>query len=170
LHNQGNSRIVRFGLAIAAFFFVVGGPISGYFLTRIFMEAKASASWPTVNGVVTKARVGKTAVGRYFADVGYTYRVGDQEFTGSRIRPSDGEYNIRDGAVQAIHGLPVGKRIAVFYNPSDPRQAVIRSGAGFQEYALLLVPIVMLSFGLWSFRLLCQTRRRSKRISGEERG
>src|SRR5688572_26282110 len=98
--NDGQSPIVRFGFAIAAFFCVVGGPISGYFLTKIFLEARASASWPSVSGTVTRAQVGNTGVGRYFADVGYTYRVGEDEFTGSKVRASDGEYNARDGAVQ----------------------------------------------------------------------
>jgi hypothetical protein len=153
------SPIVRFGFSIAAFFFVIGGPISGYFLGKIFLEAKASATWPTVVGKITRAEVGETGVGRYFADVAYTYQVGDREFTGSRIRASHGEYNIRDGAVQAIRELSVGKNVPVSYNPANPRQSVLEAGAGFQEYALLFIPVGVFVFGLWSFRLLWRTRK-----------
>ena len=135
--------------------------MSGFFLGRIFLEAKASAAWPAVVGTVTRAEVGETAVGHYFADVAYAYRVGDTEFTGSRIRASDGESNIRDGAVQAIGDLKVGKQLSVFYNPSNPRKALLEPGAGFQEYMLLLVPAGMFVVGLWAFRLLWRTRLRS---------
>jgi len=159
--NDGQSPIVRVGFAIAAFFCVIGGPISGYFLTRIFFEARASASWPSVSGTVTKVQIGNTGVGRYFADVSYNYRVGGNDLTGSKVRASDGEYNIRDGAVQAIRGLSVGQSVPVYYNPSDPGQALLRPGAGFQEYALLFVPVLMFGFGVWSYRLLWRTRRRS---------
>jgi hypothetical protein len=161
MNRSGGSPIVRFGFGVAAFFFVIGGPISGYFLGRIFLEAKASSAWPMVVGTVTRAQVGETGIGRYFADVAYTYRVGDREFTGTRIRPSDGEYNIRDGAVHAIRELTVGKQHPVFYNPANPRQAVLQAGAGFQEYVLLLVPVGMFVVGVWSFRRLWRTRERS---------
>lgn len=159
MNEYGQSSIVRFGFGIAAFFLVISGPVSGYFLGRIILEAEASAAWPAADGTLTKAQVGETEVGRYFADVAYTYRVGDAEFTGSRIRASDGEYNIRDGAVQSIRDLTVGEPLAVFYNPADPRQAVLQPGAGFQEYALLLVPLGLLAVGIWSLRLLWRTRQ-----------
>ena len=155
------SPIVRFGFGLAAFFFVIGGPLSGYFLTKIFLEARASANWPSVAGTLTKAEVRDTGVGRYCADVAYLYRVGANEFTGSRIRASDGEYNFRDGAVQALGALKVGQIVPVYYNPAEPRQSVLRPGAGFQEYILLLVPIVMFAIGIWAYRLLWRTRQRS---------
>jgi hypothetical protein len=157
MNEQYQSSIIRFGFGLAAFIFLIGGPISGYFLGRIFVEAIMSATWPTTSGIVTKAQVGETGVGRYFADVAYTYRVGDAVFTGSRIRASDGEYNIRDGAVQAIDNLTVGKQVPVYYNPASPRQSVLQAGAGFQEYVLLLVPVGMFVTGVWSFRGLWRT-------------
>src|SRR5688572_9044768 len=164
-NTDDQSPIVRVGFGIAAFFCVIGGPISGYFLGNIFLEARASATWPSVSGTITKAQVGTTGVGRYFADVSYTYRVGGDDLTGSKVRASHGEYNVRDGAVQAIRGLSVGQSVPVFYNPSDPGQAVLRPGAGFQEYALLFVPLVMFGFGIWSFRLLWRTRRSRRTFS-----
>ena len=153
--------IVRLGFAVAGFFCMAASPVSGYFLTRIFLEARASASWPSVSGTVTKAQVGGAGLGRYFADVSYTYRVGDNDFTGSRVRASDGEYDGPDGAVQDIRGLSAGQTVLVFYNPSDPRQALLKPGAGFQECALLFIPLLMFGFGLLSLCLLLRTRRPS---------
>jgi hypothetical protein len=156
--SNAHSPIVRFGAGLAAVLFVIGGPVSGYFLTQILLEARASATWPSVMGKLTKVEVGETEVGRYYSDVTYLYQVGERQFTGSRIRASDGEYNIRDGAVQAIDGLTVGAPVSVFYNPTNPQQAVLRPGAGVVEYLLLLVPVVMFAIGVWLLRLLWQTR------------
>jgi hypothetical protein len=159
--NDSQSSIVHFTLAVAALFGVAGSPISGYFLTKIFLEARASASWPSVSGTVTKAQVGSAGFGRYFADVSYIYHIGGNDLTGTRVRASDGEYDGRDGAIQAIRGLSVGQTVLVFYDPSDPRQAVLRPGASFQEYALLVIPLLMFGSGLGVFCFLWWTRRRS---------
>jgi hypothetical protein len=140
--------------------FILSAPVSGYFLTRIFFEARASASWPSVMGTLTKAEVAEVGIGRWRADVAYSYRVGRNEFTGSRIRASDGEYEIRDGAVQAMDGMNVGQRMSVFYKPSDPQQSVLRPGVGFQEYALLFVPVLMLGAGVASLYFLRRSGRR----------
>ena len=154
-----HSPIVRFGIGLGAFICVVSAPISGYFLTRIFLEAQASSAWPSVMGTLTKAQVGEKSVGRYFADVAYSYRVGTSEFTGFRVRASHGEYDIRDGAVQEIRGLTPGQQIAVFYDPANPRSAVLQPGAGFQEYTLLFVPLIMCGMGVFGFWRLWRTRR-----------
>ncbi|HUE72867.1 MAG TPA: DUF3592 domain-containing protein [Pirellulaceae bacterium] len=153
-----DSLVVRFGLGLATVLFLIGGPICGFFLLRIFLEARVSSNWPSVIGTVTKAQVGETEVKRYFADVAYTYRVNDRDFTGNRIRASDGEYNIRDGAVQAISGLTVGQQRPVYFNPTHPQQALLQPGAGFQEYALLFVPVVMIAMGIRALLVLLPGR------------
>ena len=108
------SPIVRFGFALAATFCVFGSPVMGFFLTRIFLEAKASASWPTVAGILQKVAVRETSVNHYYADVSYTFSVAGRNYKGGHISASDGEYNIRDGAVQAIQGLRIGETVTVY--------------------------------------------------------
>ena len=162
------SPIVRFGFALAATFCVFGSPVMGFFLTRIFLEAKASASWPIVAGVLQKVEIGETSVNRYYADIAYTFSVDGRDYTGTRIAASDGEYNIRDGAVQAIEGLRVGDAVSVYYNPSNPSQSVIRAGAGFVEYFLLCLPIAIFAFGVYAFRLLRRTKEKSEQVAEPE--
>jgi len=130
----------------------------GFFLVQIFLEAKASANWPTAAGIFQKVAVRETSFNRYYADVAYTFSVAGHEYTGSRISASDGEYNIHDGAVQAIQGLRVGEDVTVYYNPSNPHQAVIRAGAGLQEHFLLMLPIAIFAFGVYAFHLLHRTK------------
>src|SRR5262249_6135236 len=119
---------------------------------RIFLESQSRKGWPSVMGTITKSQVGETGFGRYFADVAYRYRVGDRDYEGSRIAASDGEHKYRDGAVQDIGKDTVGKELPVYYDQADPSRACLRVGAGFQEYALLAIPIFMLLYGIWLFR------------------
>ncbi len=162
------SPIVRFGFALAATFCVFGSPVMGFFLTRIFLEAKASARWPTAAGMLQKVEVRETAVNRYYADVEYTFSVAGCEYTGRRISASDGEYNIRDGAVQAIQGLRVGEAVAIYYNPSDPHQCVINAGAGFVEYFLLCLPVAIFAFGCTLFACYTGQKRKANHYQNNE--
>jgi hypothetical protein len=156
-----HSPIVRFGVGVWAVMFLFAAPVSGFFLTRIFLDARDSATWPTVPGRLTRAQVGETAVRRYYVDVAYTYRVGSREYVGTKVRASDGEYDRRAGAVRALRGLAAGQPVTVFYSPADPQRAVLRAGTGVQEYALLFVPVVMLGIGVSGFVLLWRTRHRA---------
>jgi hypothetical protein len=160
---ENSSPIVSFGLWLAAILLVISGPISGYFLLQIYLTARASGAWPSVPGEITKADVGMTTVGRYYAEVSYSYKVGGREFTGHRIRASDGEYGFRDGAVQAIQGLAPGQRMSVHFDPDETSRSVIRPGAGSQEYVLLFVPVVMFSLRI---AVVLPLRRSRGRRSG----
>ena len=97
-------------------------------------------------------------MGRYYADVAYNYEVDRRSYTGSRIRASDGEFDIRDGAVQAMRGLREGQQVMVYYNPADAAQSVLCAGAGLQEYALRALPVVMFTMGAVAFWHPWQTR------------
>lgn len=151
------SPITRLGFGLGACFAFLSSVISGYFLTQIFLEARQTTSWPSVNGSLTRVRVGQNT-GRYFADVAYQYQVAGRTYNGTRIRTSDGEYQVRDGAEQAIRGLTQGQQVPVYYNPDNASQSVLRIGAGFQEYALLAVPVALFAMGIFAFRRFWRTR------------
>jgi hypothetical protein len=114
--------------------------------------------------VITKAEVGIRGVSSYYPDVLYSYGVGGRDFIGHRIRTRDFDYNVRDGAAQAIEGLAPGQRVAVHFDPSDPAQSVLRPGAGPQEYLLLIVPTLMLVIGLAGIRSLLRGGARRSRM------
>jgi hypothetical protein len=144
---ENSSPILAFGSWLGAIACVIGRPISGYFQFQFYLTARESGAWPNVPGQIIKADVGTTIVGRSYADLSYSYKVGGREFTGHRIRASDGEYGSRDGAVRAIQGLAPGQRVAVYFDPDELARSVLRPGAGSQEYIQLLVSVVMFSLG-----------------------
>ena len=144
------SPIIRLGNAIGGLFMLVGGPVAGYFLLNIVLEARRSINWPVVPGVIQDSHVENRSVlnhNAFCAVLTYTYRVGPSDFTGSRIRTSDGELPTADLASRELRGLSIGTSVAVYYDPAAPGSSVLKPGARWQEYALLIVPFVMLGMG-----------------------
>jgi Protein of unknown function (DUF3592) len=154
--NKPFSPIIRLRWIIVAIAFTVAAPVSGFFLTRIFLEARASAHWPAVPGVVTHAEV--VPIGeikrKYRTEVSYQYAVAGVDRQGSRIRTSDGEWDSLDAARSALGTLATDARVMVYYDPADPSRSVLEAGVGFQETALLIVPIFMLAIGVFAWWLL----------------
>ena len=162
MSDENTSPIVRFGQWMMAIIFLVSGPVSGYFLFQIYLTARASAFWPSVPGTITQAEVSTSAVGRFRADVSYTYSVEGRPMFGNRVRASDGEFSVSDGAKQIIDGLAIGQQVDVHYDPSDPTRSLLQPGAGIQEHVLLVVPVVMLLIGAIGVRQLWGSRTSSR--------
>ena len=144
----------RLGAVILGFLCTGGAIVSAFFITQLFLQAQASARWPTVSGTLTKARVS----GHYIADVSYRYDVGGITYTGTKIRASDGQYSDEGEAAQAIQGLSPEQVVQVSYNPANPTQSFLRPGAGAPEYAMLCIPFIM--FGVGAFLLWFTWRAR----------
>jgi hypothetical protein len=162
----------RLGFGLWAVLGIVSGLMSGYFIIGDFVTAWASTTWPSVRGTVLEARVVKTGMGHFFADVAYSYRVQGTERKGGVVRTSGHTYDSQGAAQEEIDGLVVGQPVVVYYNPQDPSQAVLRPGASFRQYVLLVLPFTVFGWGAYNFLKLCQTHGRKsppKKLSEEDR-
>ena len=154
------SPIVRFGVLLGGGIALLTGPVSGFFLTRIFLEAQASAQWPHVQGILEKAEVkdvGLPLHPRYQADVEYSYRVDGVAYHGHRIRASDGEVEYREAVEDELKGLIAGQPVSVYFDPERKSRCVLRIGARYQEWALLLVPVGIFVWGILIIRKVVRT-------------
>jgi hypothetical protein len=86
----------------------------------------------------------------YDVEIEYGYRVGDAMFTGTRVRyvPMWGQ----GAAAEFVAAHAPGTRIAVYYDPGDPADAVLLPGVGGQELfvPLFLLPFNLVMAGLWA--------------------
>ena len=155
------SPIVRFGIFLGSAIFVLSSLVSGYFLTNIFLEAKAAEGWPHTEGKLERVEIVMASARWYHSDVAYRYNVQGRAYVGTRIRTSDGKYNERESVEREVWGLRVGEAVRVFYNPENPKKSVLRTGAGFQEYGLLCIPLIMLSVGLFGVYYLRKYKKRA---------
>lgn len=123
---------------------------------RSHRQANASQNWSGVQGKVIESRLEKreTTDGEgnesisYAAVVRYTYTVRAQEYTGDRIafgvKPSN-----RKAADELVSRYPAATSVTVYYDPENPRQAVLErvSTSGWVQIligiALVIVGIVL---------------------------
>jgi len=123
---------------------------AGFVLSTIFLSLAArdvipgllSLKWAQVSGVVTHARYEeRVSKSRDLAEITYSYTVLGQTYTSSRVGfgRDEEQKTLRD----IIDSHPQGSSVRVYYDPNDPKQAVLINGFGIIGW-LMLVPGVLL--------------------------
>ncbi|MGD8822596.1 MAG: DUF3592 domain-containing protein, partial [Anaerolineales bacterium] len=124
------------GGGVCFIFFVIG-----IFLTRGAIlnrrKAEESTSWPSVLGKITKAWVetqkhedddGSVTI-TYFPRWEYEFAVSGMTYTSQTISfggtgGSRNEFDVREG----LSRFPINSQVEVFYNPSNPDEAILEPG------------------------------------------
>lgn len=120
-----------------------------------------SADWTPADGVVTRSELRHGRKGAVSLDLAYTYRVGDQPYTGRVYQP--GPHLFASKKWRAVHAeLPVGTRVSVYHNPADPPEAVLVPGLKPDVLLVLLglAPFNVVAVGLGWVWWAAVTRRR----------
>lgn len=136
-------------LIVGLSFLLAGGGI-GFFVGKpILDKAKASESWPSVEGEVLESRLessrskGKTS---YSALVVYRYSVEGEEFEGDRVWFGQYSTNKRSEMHKIVKEYPAGKAVTVYFSPDDASEAVLQPGAFTSSY--MVYSIGLLAFGV----------------------
>jgi hypothetical protein len=96
-----------------------------------YFRAKNSAQWPQTQGIITSSHL---VVGRfkqtkgYRPEIQYRYQVGATEYSGSRRSFNRPHLAMQAASQNVIDAYPVGKTVAVFYDPEDPAFALLEPG------------------------------------------
>ncbi len=143
-----------------AVFLLVGLLILGLGL-RSWQQNQQVQHWATTTGELLQreleARPGKTTT--YRLQVRYRYRVGGQDFESSRFafgyEGSRGDLENHQRILQKLHQ---GHRVTVYYDPQDPRQAVLSHGLNRGSLVLLVFGGVWTLFTLGLAVLLWMSR------------
>jgi hypothetical protein len=142
-------------------FFLFGGGL--LLLVLAFLQrskAKKAQSWPNVPGNVLSSEMTMSTREDsdgdvstvYYPNVVYTYSVDGNTYTSDAIGVGKAS-TTQAKAAQILAGYPVGTAVTVYYNPSDPTQAVLNpKGSNF--IAFLLLGIVLIVIGVVVFVLL----------------
>ncbi len=110
-------------------------------------QADASQGWPATTGTVTEARVTYStqtdtdgdSSDSYFPQVSYTYQALGQEYAGHKISFGFAKaHNSRRQAENELARYPLGSQVTVYYNPSNPAEAVLERKAGGTVIATVL--------------------------------
>ncbi|MGE5251014.1 MAG: DUF3592 domain-containing protein [Bacteroidota bacterium] len=114
-------------------------------ITLLSMRRKMSqvSGWPSTRGVVMTSALESRASteGGYlnYPVVRYSYQVGAQAFQGTRIAlgPEVGG----PGARHVIERYPAGSPVDVYYNPSDPADALLEKSVPAQRWMWIILGI-----------------------------
>jgi len=167
---------------ICLIFGVVGIGLSGFGVNNL-VNAHQSASWPTTEGKILTSDVNKSTTREtagsgigsgprtttsYAAAISYEYSVNGELFFSDKV--SFGEMG--GAAVHAYaktRDYPKGKRVSVFYNPDNPRIAVLEPGGAKSAYLLLIMGIIfiVLPFAIYKIVVKCLDMGMSKSVSSE---
>ena len=104
------------------------------YATHVDALSDASLDWPAASGLVTHSEleyrrneIGTGEKTNYDAMVRYEYVIDDQLYSNDVVRFDQGMLsNDRKRLLVSEH--PIGKRVAVYYNPDDPGQSVLVRG------------------------------------------
>jgi uncharacterized protein DUF3592 len=136
--------------------------------------ARASLDWPQAAGKIVSMSVVKTALSAHAsknerelaaampfdASVHYEYQVAGRTCFGSRVTFSDGnmENHSAEAAAKTAAEYPVGKMVAVHYDPADPNNSTLVAGivgrgsnATRGGIAFMCFGVVWIGFGVKSW-------------------
>ncbi|MFX0211429.1 MAG: DUF3592 domain-containing protein [Candidatus Hodarchaeota archaeon] len=127
--------------------FVIGGLISGfvglilfYAFIKCLRLGLGSKNWPKVEGEIVSSSIVEDDEG-FKPEISFTFNVYGVDYTGSAYNPNELVARSIVGKISAekkIAEYPVGKTVEIYYNPDDPRKAVLEPGISKDTFFFLL--------------------------------
>ncbi|HMJ92522.1 MAG TPA: DUF3592 domain-containing protein [Allosphingosinicella sp.] len=124
---------------------------------RAVAKARASETWPTAMGKVTRSEVvveedndrDGTSTTWHNPIVAYSYAVAGEPIEGSRIRFANMRRGSRKKAEEILARYRVGDSVTVRYNPEKPKEAVLESRKPGPLYLVMaLAGLIFIAVGL----------------------
>ncbi|MDY6970610.1 MAG: DUF3592 domain-containing protein [Spirochaetota bacterium] len=137
----GNLFIQKIAFSMIFAGFGVGFIIYGY---NVLQNAKQSEKWPVVNGTVFLSKIEKheNTTGKgvkrrttvsYLPKIEYKYSINGREYKSNNVVFGQST----EGAGNIVQRYPKGKKVKVYYNPSDHATAVLEPGVGISSYLFI---------------------------------
>ena len=142
-------------------------------------KGSASNDWPTTRGEVftsevqsrletsdsssgsgSRRRRKTTTTTVYWAEMKYSYVVEGVSFEGDRVDYGmESRSSKRTRADEIVALYPVGEEVLVYYDPSDPSEAVLEPGVGAAAFLFPLIGVVFTLIGLVMLFFLFRGKR-----------
>lgn len=114
-----------------------------------FKKALETKHWPSVDGtIITSEMSGGTKVAPI---VRYLYYVDDQEYSFDQVNPLKLGRGQKKYAQRVLDKYPMDAKVKVYYNPADPKSAVLEPGAIAGNYWIPLIGLIIFLAPLTNF-------------------
>jgi len=118
----------------------------------ILQDARASASWPSVEGRVISSEVTRSTDAdgavSYSPEVTYSYTVENASYTNGRIKFGENAYGNRNKAEEIAANYPVGRTVTVYYEPEQPALSVLEPGVTAGSFIVLCIGVFFVIISL----------------------
>lgn len=143
-------------LSLFPLLFLVVGLILLVIGARQLYQGEQSKAWPTVQGKIAVAELGKrvdrdsdnsTVSTTYSADISYDYIVDDVAYVNGDLHFGSVSSSDPSSARRLLQRYPVGKVVTVYYNPAQPQQAVLEPGIAGVTWILPVIGLIFAVVG-----------------------
>ena len=136
-------------------FLVIFGFVALQFIIKPLMESfSESEKWPQTDGEITNAEVisfQSEGQNMYRASLVYTYEVEGTQYHSDAIEQGISSTSIQYFPKRKVERHPIGSKVAVFYNPAQPAEALLEPGLGIFKYIFYGIPGLMIFMGVVLF-------------------
>lgn len=157
----------RLWLAAMGLFLAAAGLLFTWVLWTAWQRAEETRRWSAVPCRIVSARVVSerptpNSNPTHRAEIRYEYRVGDQTYTGSRIKRVDSASQHEDNARRKLEAYPVGSETVCHVNPADPTLAVLRHDTRAALYSIWFPLLFVAGGGVMTWQALIRSSRRTR--------
>jgi hypothetical protein len=124
---------------------VIGAAVFLYGARDLY-EGWNSLRWPSADGRILYSHA-RTS-GSYATVLWYEYYVTNRRYVAGNYRTGGNATPFRDVAVAAARRYPVGREIKVYYNPSQPAEALLETGVWYGNFVLPGIGVAVLAAAL----------------------
>jgi len=145
-------------------FLLVGAGLT-FWGWNILQNARASASWPTADGIVTRSQVSHSTDAEggdsYQPQVTYKYSANNSTYENNTIKFGENSYSSRRKADEIAANYPIGKSVAVYYDPEKPDRSVLEPGVSAGSYIVIGIGVFFILITLITVPIIFFLRNRA---------
>jgi len=128
-------RTAKILAAVSALLFLLGA--------RYVYQGVSSTAWPVTDGRIIYSRV--RSGGHYETLLWYEYYVGKQRYVAGNYRAGGNSTPFQDVAKSAAKRYSKGQAVRVYYNPSNPGEALLEPGAWYGNFVAPAIALLVLA-------------------------
>lgn len=106
-------------------------------------SAQETKKWPVTTGIVTVSEIAGAI--KYYPSVSFSYNIDKVDYTSTRISQINFTSKKKSVVEKTLKKYPVGSEVKVYYNGSNPAEALLEPGINTGNIMLLGFGILLLA-------------------------